>query len=119
MILLLSPSAHAAPPPGDAEVINQICSTWGNGNGICDDYDSELDSTSNDEWIEGHVLISMDGASSIQMSLELAIHEIPRHELGLSDLDLKGDSVPSDGIPADYIRNYRYFSRDGLSFRIG
>ena len=57
----------------------------------------------------------MDGASSIQMSLELAIHEIPRHELGLSDLDLQGDSVPSDGIPADYIRNYRDFSRDGLS----
>ena len=49
------------------------------------------------------------------MSLELAIHEIPRHELGLSDLDLQGDSVPSDGIPADYIRNYRDFSRDGLS----
>ena len=115
MILLLSPLAHAAPPPGDAEVINQICSTWGNGNGICDDYDSELDSTYNDEWIEGHVLISMDGASSIQMSLELAIHEIPRHELGLSDLDLQGDSVPSDGIPADYIRNYRDFSRGGLS----
>ena len=57
----------------------------------------------------------MDGASSIQMSLELAIHEIPRHELGLSDLDLQGDSVPSDGIPADYIRNYRDFSRGGLS----
>ena len=29
--------------------------------------------------------------------------------------DRQGDSVPSDGIPADYIRNYRDFSRDGLS----
>ncbi|DAC48032.1 MAG TPA: hypothetical protein HA308_00650, partial [Candidatus Thalassarchaeaceae archaeon] len=115
MILLVSPLAQAAPPPGDAEVTNQICSTWGNGNGICDDYSSELDSTIDDEWIEGHVMISMEGASSIEMSLELAIHEIPRDELGLNDLDLEGDSNLFDGIPADYIRNYRDFSRDGLS----
>ncbi len=115
LVLLSAPLAHAAPPPGDAEVTNLICSTWENGNGVCDDYDSELDSTPNNEWIEGHVVISMESASSIGMSLELAIHEIPRAELGLSDLDLQGDSIPSDGIPADYIRNYRDLLRDGLS----
>lgn len=107
--------AHAAPPPGDSEASNEICSTWANGNGICDDYDSYLDSTLIDEWIEGQVRISMEEASTIEMSLELAIHELPREELGLLDLDLQGDSVPSDGIPADYIRNYRDFSRGGSS----
>ena len=115
IILIFAPVAHAAPPPGDSEVSNEICSTWANGNGICDDYDSNLDYTVIDEWIEGHVRISMEGASSIEMSLELAIHEISREELGLLDLDLEGDSDPSDGIPADYIRNYRDFSREGSS----
>jgi len=88
IILLFAPVAHAAPPPGDSEASNEICSTWANGNGICDDYDSNLDSTVIDEWIEGQVRISMEGASTIEMSLELAIHELPREELGLLDLDL-------------------------------
>ena len=115
IILLFAPQAYAAPPPGDSEVSNEICSTWANGNGICDDYDSVLDSTISDEWVEGKVRISMEGASVIEMSLEIAIHELPRDELGLLDLDLQGDSNPSVGIPADYIRNYRDFSRNGSS----
>ena len=115
IILLFAPLANAAPPPGDSEVSNEICSSWANGNGICDDYSSSLDSTLIDEWIEGHVAISMEGASAIEMSIELAIHELSREELGLLDLDLQGDSDPSDGIPADFIRNYRDYSQNGSS----
>jgi len=115
IILLFAPLANAAPPPGDSEVSNEICSSWANGNGICDDYSSSLDSTLIDEWIEGHVAISMEGASAIEMSIELAVHELSREELGLLDLDLQGDSDPSDGIPADFIRNYRDYSQNGLS----
>ena len=115
IILLFAPLANAAPPPGDSEVSNEICSSWANGNGICDDYSSSLDSTLIDEWIEGHVAISMEGASEIEMSIELAVHELSREELGLLDLDLQGDSDPSDGIPADFIRNYRDYSQNGLS----
>ncbi|MFL2979869.1 MAG: hypothetical protein ACJZ4N_04000 [Candidatus Thalassarchaeaceae archaeon] len=115
IILLFAPLANAAPPPGDSEVSNEICSSWANANGICDDYASSLDSTLTDEWIEGHVAISMEGASAIEMSIELAIHELSRVELGLLGLDLQGDSDPSDGIPADFIRNYRYYSQNGSS----
>ena len=115
IILIFAPLANAAPPPGDSEVSNEICSSWANGNGICDDYSSSLDSTLIDEWIEGHVAISMEGASAIEMSIELAVHELSREELGLLDLDLQGDSDPSDGIPADFIRNYRDYSQNGLS----
>ena len=115
IILLFAPLANAAPPPGDSEVSNEICSSWANGNGICDDYSSSLDSTLIDEWIEGHVAISMEGASAIEMSIELAVHELSREELGLLDLDLQGDSDPSDGIPADFIRNYRDYSQNGPS----
>ena len=115
IILLVAPMANAAPPPGDSEVSNEICSSWANGNGICDDYSSSLDSTLSDEWIEGHVAISMEGASEMEMSIELAIHELSREELGLLDLDLQGDSDPSDGIPADFIRNYRDYSQNGSS----
>ena len=115
IILLFAPLVNAAPPPGDPEVSNEICSSWANGNGICDDYSSSLDPTLSDEWIEGHVAISMEGASAIEMSIELAIHELPREELGLLGLDLQGDSNPSDGIPADFIRNYRDYSQNGSS----
>lgn len=115
IILLFAPLANAAPPPGDSEVSNEICSSWANGNGICDDYSSSLDSTLIDEWIEGHVAISMEGSSAIEMSIELAVHELSREELGLLDLDLQGDSDPSDGIPADFIRNYRDYSQNGSS----
>lgn len=115
IILLFAPLANAAPPPGDSEVSNEICSSWANANGICDDYASSLDSTLSDEWVEGHVAISMEGASAIEMSIELAIHELSRVELGLLGLDLQGDSDPSDGIPADFIRNYRYYSQNGSS----
>ena len=115
VIILIAPLAAAAPPPGQPEVSNEICSTWNSSEGICDDYDSNLDATTSNEWVEGHVRISMESASSIEMSLELAIHELPRDDLGLIDLDMQGDSDPSDGIPADYIRNYRDLIRDDSS----
>lgn len=115
IILLFAPLSNAAPPPGDPEVSNEICSSWANGNGICDDYASILDLTVGEEWIEGLVDITMEGASAIEMSIELAIHELSREELGLLDLDLQGDSNPSDGIPADFIRNYRDYSQNDSS----
>ena len=37
--------------------------------------------------------------STIEMSIEFGIYELPRDELGLVDIDLEGDSTPSDGIP--------------------
>ena len=115
VMLLLCQSVAAAPPPGDPEVVNDICSTWQTADGICDDYDSSLDTTTSDTWVEGSVEMVMEGASIIEMTVELAIHELPREDLDLLDLDLEGDSNPSDGIPADYIRNYRDLIRDGSS----
>ncbi len=115
VLLLLAQSVAAAPPPGDPEVANEICSTWQTADGICDDYDSSLDLTPSDSWIEGRVAMVMEDATSIEMTIELAIRELPREDLGLLDLDLGGDSNPADGIPADYIRNYRDLVRDGSS----
>jgi len=115
ILLLLMQIVSAAPPPGDSEVSNQICSTWESTEGICDDYDSTLDATITDEWIEGQVIMLMDSASTIEMSLDLAIFELPRDELDLIDIDLEGDSISSDGIPADYIRNYRNLVQGGSS----
>ena len=57
----------------------------------------------------------MESASSIEMTVEFGIHELPRDELGLLDIDLEGDSNPSDGIPVDYIRNYRDLASGGSS----
>ncbi len=115
VLLLLVQGVAAAPPPGDPEVANDICSTWETANGICDDYDSTLDLTPSDSWVEGRTTMVMEDATSIEMTIELAIRELPREDLGLLDLDLEGDSNPADGIPADYIRNYRDLVRDGSS----
>ena len=115
VLLLMVQTVAAAPPPGDAEVVNDICSTWNSGNGICDDYDSGLDATVTDEWVEGQVRMVMETASTIEMSIEFGIYELPRDELELVDIDLEGDSTTSDGIPADYIRNYRDLVRSGSS----
>ena len=115
VLLLMMQTVAAAPPPGDPEVVNDICSTWSDGNGVCDDYDSSLDATATDEWVEGRVRMVMETASTIEMSIELGIYELPRDELDLTDIDLEGDSYPSDGIPADYIRNYRDLVRAGSS----
>jgi len=115
VLLLLAQSVAAAPSPGDPEVANDICSTWQTADGICDDYDSTLDLTPSDSWVEGRVAMVMESASTIEMTIELAVRELPREDLGLLDLDLEGDSNPADGIPADYIRNYRDLVRDGSS----
>ena len=115
VLLLMMQTVAAAPPPGDAEVVNDICSTWNGGNGICDDYDSDLDATITDEWVEGQVRMVMETASTIEMSIEFGIYELPRDELGLLNIDLEGDSDASDGIPADYIRNYRELATGGSS----
>ena len=43
VFLLISPVYSASPPPGEPDVENDICSTWNSQNGICDDYQSNLD----------------------------------------------------------------------------
>ena len=53
----------------------------------------------------------------MEMSIELAIHELSREELGLLDLDLQGDSNPSDGIPADFIGTIVIILRMALLLR--
>ena len=113
VILLMAPIAAADPPPGQPDVVNDICSTWNSASGVCDDYDSALDHTPGQEWMRSSVEISIEDAEMVEMKVGLVVHEMSRDDLQLSDLDLEGDSVPWDGIPADYIRNYQGLGRGG------
>jgi len=113
VMLLMVPIAAADPPPGQPDVVNDICSTWNSANGVCDDYDSALDLTPGQEWMRSSVEISIQDAEMVEMNVGLVVHEMSREDLQLSDLDLEGDSAPWDGIPADYIRNYQSLGRGG------
>ena len=112
-LLFLAPLASADPPPGQPDVVNDICSTWNSADGVCDDYDSALDYTPSDEWMRSSVEIDIEDAEMVEMKVGLAVHEMSRDDLRMDDLDLEGDSKPWDGIPADYIRNYQSLSRGG------
>jgi len=113
VLLFLAPLAAADPPPGQPDVVNDICSTWNSADGVCDDYDSALDHTPSDEWMRSSVEIDIEDAEMVEMKVGLAVHEMSRDDLRMDDLDLEGDSKPWDGIPADYIRNYQSLSRGG------
>jgi len=113
VILILAPIAAAAPPPGQPEVSNDICSTWNSSEGVCDDYQSMLDPSPGQEWMRAMVEVESEDAEMVVMTVKLAVHEMSRQDLDLEDLELGGDSTPLDGIPADYIRNYQSLSRGG------
>ena len=115
IMLLISPVYSASPPPGEPEVENNICSTWNSQNGICDDYDSNLDGSSSSEWIKSSIVVNVVDAYSVSLTVSTAVHELSRSDLDLIDLDLEGDSNLEDGIPADYIRNYLDLVRNGIS----
>ena len=115
VMLLLSPVYSASPPPGEPEVENDICSTWNSQNGICDDYQSNLDGSTFNEWIKSSIVVNVVDADSVSLTISTAVHELSRSDLDLEDLDLEGDSNLEDGIPADYIRNYLDFERNGFT----
>ena len=115
VLLLISPVSLASPPPGEPDIVNDICSTWNSSDGNCDDYQSILDGSTTDEWIKSSIIVDVDDAESVSLTISTAIHELSRSDLNLEDLDLEGDSDLGDGIPADYIRNYLDLVRNGLS----
>ena len=105
--------------PGNEEVVNTICQTWNSTSGICDDYNFADDETVSMEWIEGRYNIALANSTVMSVTLEWAIHEIPRDDLMLEDLPLgNGSDASMDGIPADYIRNYLdYVTLSGSTVR--
>jgi len=115
VLLLISPVSLASPPPGEPDIVNDICSTWNSSDGNCDDYQSILDGSTTDEWIKSSISVNVDDAESVSLTIATAIHELSRADLNLEDLDLEGDSDFGDGIPADYIRNYLDLDRNGLT----
>ena len=115
VFLLISPVYSASPPPGEPDVENDICSTWNSQNGICDDYQSNLDGSSISEWIKSSIILNVVDADSVSLTVSTAVHELSRSDLDLEDLDLEGDSSLEDGVPADYIRNYLDFQRNGFT----
>jgi hypothetical protein len=114
-MLLIFPVYSASPPPGEPEVENDICSTWNSQNGVCDDYQSNLDGSTFSEWIKSSIIVNVVNADSVSLTISTAVHELSRSDLDLEDLDLEGDSSLEDGIPADYIRNYLDFERNGFT----
>ena len=115
VFLLISPVYSASPPPGEPDVENDICSTWNSQNGICDDYQSNLDGSGISEWIKSSIILNVVNADSVSLTVSTAVHELSRSDLDLEDLDLEGDSSLEDGVPADYIRNYLDFQRNGFT----
>ena len=115
VMLLIFPVYSASPPPGEPEVENDICSTWNSQNGVCDDYQSNLDGSTFSEWIKSSIIVNVVNADSVSLTISTAVHELSRSDLDLEDLDLEGDSGLEDGIPADYIRNYLDFERNGFT----
>ena len=115
VLLLVSPISLASPPPGEPEITNDICSTWNSSDGKCDDYQSSLDGSTTDEWVKSSIIVNVDNAESVSLTITTAIHELSRSDLDLEDLDLEGDSNLEDGIPADYIRNYLDYESNGLT----
>ena len=115
VMLLIFPVYSASPPPGEPEVENDICSTWNSQNGVCDDYQSNLDGSTFSEWIKSSIIVNVVNADSVSLTISTAVHELSRSDLDLEDLDLEGDSSLEDGIPADYIRNYLDFERNGIT----
>jgi len=115
VMLLIFPVYSASPPPGEPEVENDICSTWNSQNGVCDDYQSNLDGSTFSEWIKSSIIVNVVNADSVSLTISTAVHELSRSDLDLEDLDLEGDSSLEDGIPADYIRNYLDFERNGFT----
>ena len=115
VMLLIFPVYSASPPPGEPEVENDICSTWNSQNGVCDDYQSNLDGSAFSEWIKSSIIVNVVNADSVSLTISTAVHELSRSDLDLEDLDLEGDSSLEDGIPADYIRNYLDFERNGFT----
>ena len=115
VMLLIFPVYSASPPPGEPEVENDICSTWNSQNGVCDDYQSNLDGSTFSEWIKSSIIVNVVNADSVSLTISTAVHELSRSDLDLEDLELEGDSSLEDGIPADYIRNYLDFERNGFT----
>ncbi len=115
VLLLICPVSLASPPPGEPEVTNDICSTWNSIEGVCDDYQSILDGSTTDEWIKSSIIVNVDDAETVSLTISTAIHELSRQDLNLEDLNLEGDSTIEDGIPADFIRNYLDLQRNGIS----
>ena len=94
--------------------MNNICSTWNSQNGICDDYDSNLDGSSSSEWIKSSIVVNVVDAYSVSLTVSTAVHELSRADLDLIDLDLEGIVILKMD-PADYIRNYLDLVRNGIS----
>ena len=92
VLLLISPVSLASPPPGEPDIVNDICSTWNSSDGNCDDYQSILDGSTTDEWIKSSISVNVDDAESVSLTIATAIHELSRADLNLEDLDLEGDS---------------------------
>ena len=82
VLLFIAPLAAADPPPGQPDVVNDICSTWNSVSGVCDDYDSTLDHTPSDEWMRSSVEIDIEDAEMVEMKAVSYTHlTLPTRDL--------------------------------------